>query len=216
MGACAPASLGSAALLASVTLGDLVAMEDAVTDEGGTSPRSPRRRLALLILAVAHLGLVAMGAVKMHIPGHGWAKRALDEYRTLSGANVHYAFFAPGVDTQVRPVFELTDRTGSLTTDVLIRAGSSEVDTRIGNMVYLLDYVDEELQRALLAAWAGVMFTRHPGAERVVVRIEDFELPSMAEYRQDRRAGWQVRDRVTFSPQAAIRPVGDEANEASQ
>lgn len=191
-------------------------MEEAVTGESRMCTRRPRRRTALLILAAVHLGLVAMGAVKMHIPGRGWAKRALDEYRTLSGANVHYAFFAPGVDTQVRPVFELTDRSGRVIIDLLSWPVSPEVDTRLGNMSYLLDVEDEELQRALLASWAGVMFARHPTAERVVVRIEDFELPSMEEVRGGQTPGWRVRDRVTFTPQTAVRPAGNEANEVRQ
>ena len=176
----------------------------------------PRRGPLYVILAVVHLGLVAMGAVKMDIPGRGWAKRALDEYRALSGANVHYTFFAPGVDTQVRPVFELTDRSGGTTIDLLSWPVSPEVDTRLGNVIYLLDDEDEELRYALLASWAGVMFARHPSAERVVVRIEDFELPTMEEHREGRKPGWRVRDRVTFTPQTAVRPASNEATEVSQ
>ena len=191
-------------------------MEDAVMGESGTSTMSPRRRLALLSLAVVHFGLVAMGAVEMRLPGSGWATQAMEGYRALSGTNVYYSFFAPGVDTQVRPVFEVTDRSGVMTTDMLSRAVNSEVDIRIGNMTSFLKYEDEDFQRAILASWAGVMFARHPDAEQVVVRIEAFELPSMEESREGRKPGWEVDDRVTFSPQTAIRPAGDEANEASQ
>ena len=152
----------------------------------------------------------------MHLPGSGRVTRAIDEYRALSGANVYYSFFVPGVDTQVRPVFEVTDRSGRMTTDMLSRSVDSEVDLRIGNLVSLLDHEEEDFQRALLASWAGVMLARHPGAERVVVRIEAFHLPSMEEYREGRRPEWHVRERVTFSPQTAIRPAGNGANEANQ
>lgn len=189
-------------------------MEDAVLGESGTSTMSPRRRLALLVIAAAHLGLATMGGVKMHLPGRGWAQRAIAEYQVLSGTNVYYTFFVPSVDTQVRPVFELTDRSGRMTTDALSRAPSPEVATRIGNLISLLDYGDEDSQRALLASWAGLMFARHPGAERVAIRIEAFELPSMEEYRRGREPGWHLRDRLTFSSQTAIRPAGNEANEA--
>ena len=191
-------------------------MEDTVRCESGTSTMGPRRRVALLSLAVVHLGLVAMGAVKMHLPGSGLVTWAIEGYRTLAGANVYYTFFVPGVNTQIRPMFELTDMSGVMTTDTLSRAVNSEVDMRIGNLASLLRYEDEDFQRALLASWAGVMFARHPGAERVVVRIETFELPSMEEHREGRRPGWRARDRFTFSPQTAIRPVGNEASEASQ
>ncbi len=177
---------------------------------------SPRRRRALLVIAVMHLGLAAMGGVDMHLSGTGWAKQAIAEYRALSGTNVYYTFFVPGVATQVRPVFELTDGSGRTTTDALSRAVNTEVDTRIGNLYALLEYADEDSQRALLASWAGVMFARHPGADRVEARIEAFELPSMEEYRQGREPGWRLRDRVTFSPQTAVRPAGNEANEASR
>jgi hypothetical protein len=191
-------------------------MDVAVSGESGAATMSPRRRLALLILAAAHLGLAAMGGVDMHLPGTGWMKRAISEYRTLSGTNVYYTFFVPGVATQVRPVFELTDRSGRVTTDALSRAVGSEVGVRLGNLTALLDFSDDDSQRELLASWAGVMFARHPDAERVVIGIEAFELPSMEEHRKGRPPGWHLRDRFTFSPQTAIRPAGNEANEASR
>jgi hypothetical protein len=160
----------------------------------------PRLRLALLIMAGAHLGLVVAGALEVHPRGGGWVSRAIAEYEVLSGTEGFYTFFAPGVDTQLRPIFEVTDGSGAVSTDVLQRAANTEVDLRIANMIGLSWY--DDFRRTLEASWADVMFRRHPGAEQVVVRLDLCDLPSMREYREGRRPAWRVFDRATFSPRA--------------
>jgi hypothetical protein len=160
----------------------------------------PWRRMALLLAAGAHLGIVAGGALERLPRRGGWATRAIAEYAALSGANSFYTFFAPTVGPAIRLVFAATDRSGSVTGDVLKTATNVEVDSRVDNLLSLFWYADDALQRTLLRSWAGVMLTRHPGAERIVVSVETQDLPTMAEYRRGRRSGWDVRQRATFSP----------------
>jgi hypothetical protein len=164
--------------------------------EGDTMSR--RRRIALLIVAGAHLGLVTVGALKVRLPD-GRASLAIAEYGALSGAENFYTFFAPGVDTELRPIFEVKQKSGSVITDVLTKPESSEVDLRVGNLISIYWWEDEALRRALVASWAGAMFTRHAGAQRVDVRVEVCDIPSMVEYREGERPAWNLLDRITFS-----------------
>ncbi len=43
------------------------------------------------------------------------------------------------------------------------------------------------------------MFTRHAGAEKVLVRVEACDVPSMEEYREGERPTWHLIDRSAFS-----------------
>jgi hypothetical protein len=157
-----------------------------------------RRRIALLIVGVAHLGLVAVGALKVHF-GDGWGSRTIAVYAALSGAENFYTFFTPGVGTQIRPIFEVKERSGDVITDVLKKPESSEVDLRVGDLYGVFWWEDEELHHTLLASWAGTMFTRHPGAEEVVVCVEACDVPSMEEYRDGDRPAWHLVERTAFS-----------------
>jgi hypothetical protein len=159
----------------------------------------PRRRIALLLVAGAHLGIVAGGALEKLPRRGGWATRLLIEYAALSGADSFYTFFAPTVGPAIRLIFTVTDRSGGVCTDVLKGATNVEVDSRVDDLFSLFWYADDAFQGTLLRSWAGMMFTRHPGAERIVVRVEAYDLPSMAEYRRGRRSEWDVRHHATFS-----------------
>jgi hypothetical protein len=165
----------------------------------------PRLRIARLIAAAAHLGLVGAGALQVLPRGQGWAARAVSEYAALSGAEGFYTFFAPGVDTQLRPMFDVTASSGEVITDTLKGTVNSEVDLRVANLIGLS--WSEDFRRALMASWAGAMFARHPGAARVEARVEFYELPSMEEYRAGQRPAWRLFQRATFSPG----DTGDEA-----
>jgi len=87
-------------------------------------------------------------------------------------------------------------------TDVLKKPESSEVDLRVGNLIGVFWWEDDEVHRALLASWASTMFTRHAGAERVVLSVEVCDVPSMAEYREGGRTAWHLLDRAVFSRDA--------------
>jgi hypothetical protein len=167
---------------------------------------SPRRRLLLMVIG-GHFGVVAANAAGVDFwstpassPVAKCATMAVAEYGALSGAESQYSFFAPGVDEQLRLVFEMTEGSGRVRTDVLSGATNAEVDLRVANLVSLLWWPDEELHGALETSWATAMFERHPSAKRVAIEIQLYELPSMDEMRLGRRPVWRVLDRIAFSP----------------
>jgi hypothetical protein len=174
----------------------------------------PGRRLAWLILAAAHLGVVTLGALKVSLHGGGWGRRAVHEYARLSGADSFYTFFSSDAGAQLRPVFQVTDRAGAVSADVLERPLNREADIRVANLVSLFWWDDEEFQYRLVGSWAHHVLARHPGATQVVVRTEAYHLPSMKEYREGQRPEWRRLDQSTFSRQDALRAAGGGDDEA--
>jgi hypothetical protein len=167
---------------------------------------SRRRRLLLFVIG-GHFGVVAANVAGVDFwstpassPVARCATTAVAEYGALSGAESQYAFFAPGVDEQLRLVFEMTEGSGRVRTDVLSDAVNAEVDLRVANLVSLLWWPDEGLHRALETSWATAMFERHPSAKRVALEVQVYELPSMEGMRMGRRPVWRVLDRVSFTP----------------
>ena len=131
----------------------------------------PRRRLPFLLRGDRgrHFGVVATNAAGVDFwsaparsPIARCATLAVAEYGALSGAESQYAFFAPSVDEQLRLVFEMTEGSGRVRSDVLSDAVNAEVDLRVANLVSLLWWPDEGLHSALEASWATAMFERHP------------------------------------------------------
>ena len=71
----------------------------------------PRRALVMLALAVAHLVGVSLGT-QGRLPDVSPLGRAFAQYAAFTGADSSYSFFAPNVGTQLRMIFEVTDRAG--------------------------------------------------------------------------------------------------------
>ena len=63
---------------------------------------------------------------------------------------------------------------------------------------------DEDLQRGLAASWAGRMLARHPEATRVVVHLDAYQLPTMAEYKRGERPGWSPHYQAEFVRRATL------------
>jgi hypothetical protein len=177
---------------------------------------TPARRLALLSVAGAHLALVAASALGFHVHGDGWVKRAIAEYGALSGADSFYSFFAPSVDTQLRPTFEITNNHGAVTGDVLMKPANTEVDIRIANLVGLFYWEDADLRSTLLHAWSCVVLARHPEAEQIVIRVEACDVPSMQAYRQGKKPEWRLVHQAVLSPQTALPIAREGASEAKR
>jgi hypothetical protein len=74
------------------------------------------------------------------------------------------------------------------------------VRLRVGSVVstFPVDEGEEALRRDLLASWAGSMLGRHPEAQKVEVRVEAYDVPSMAEYRAGARPQWVLVYAETF------------------
>jgi hypothetical protein len=148
----------------------------------------------VMALASVHLTLVATGAAHLFSQiGDNIVSRPLQWYGTMSGADAGYNFFAPRVGSQLRVGFVLTNQDGQQWEDNLEGDANQEVRLRLGSLSGLFpqDREGENLRRDLSASWAAVMFGRYPTAEVVEVRVEVYQVPSMAEYRAGSRPEWQ-------------------------
>jgi hypothetical protein len=158
------------------------------------------RRHALLTLAAAvHLVLVVCGASGILFAGNPKrapaALRPVRLYGALSGADAGFGFFAPGVGPQLRVTFTLSDASGRTWTDTLERDLGHEAYLRVAGSFAMA--TEPFLRDAVYSSWIGTMFGRHPDARRVVVRLEAYDPPTMAEYRAGARARWETIDEVT-------------------
>jgi hypothetical protein len=157
------------------------------------------RRHALATLAAAcHLALVVCGACGLVFAADpredGPVRRPLRLYGALSGAENGYGFFAPGVGPQLRATFTLTDASGRTWTDTLERGMSREAQLRAGGSVALAS--EPAFRDDLFRSWAGTLFGRHPDARKLVICLQMFDPPTMAEHRAGARAEWETIDEV--------------------
>jgi hypothetical protein len=148
-----------------------------------------RRRVLLLLAAGAHLAIVEANAAGVRFPGRPLG-RAIAEYAAISGAEARYAFFVPSVDAELRTTFDIVGRSGRETALGALPPVNDEVDLRVGNLRTLYWTDDEEFEDALLGAWVASILQRHPEAERVELRVDFLDLPSMREYREGERPAW--------------------------
>ncbi|WP_437283739.1 hypothetical protein WME90_44435 [Sorangium sp. So ce375] len=165
-----------------------------------------KRALFLLPAAAIHLGLViVLGVLHVRLPYGGWAERAVGYYGAFSGASSAYSFFAPSVGPLLWATFQVRDRAGTLTTEVLETGASREADIRVKNIVGMYwDEQDPAVRRSLVASWAAKVFAKHPEADSVVVRLEIYDLPSMAEYREGKEPRWHVEYQAKFNLKAQL------------
>ncbi|WP_437936567.1 hypothetical protein [Sorangium sp. So ce341] len=158
-----------------------------------------RRAVLLLAAAAAHVVVVCLGALHVHIGDEGWARRAVKVYGLLSGADSGYSFFAPGVGSTRSASFQVNGADGEIATDVLETGVSREADIRVRNIIGMFWLEEDQMvRRSLVASWVGKVLARHPDADSVVVQLDTFELPSMAEYREGKAAGWNLDYRAKF------------------
>jgi hypothetical protein len=158
----------------------------------------------VLAALAAHLTLVVWGAGNMPSLPDGPVAQALRWYSALSGADGSFGFFSPGVPPQYRAQFTLVGKDGRTWTDTLERGGSHEARLRLSGIADKLFPLDPEerppdFQRTLTASWAAALFARHPEASRVVVRVEAYEVPSLADYQGGARLDWETIYEVTFT-----------------
>ena len=174
-----------------------------------------RRKLALLAVCGAHLGLVSASAGGVDLGGPA------AYYGRLSGATTRYEYFAPDVPGSPWATFEVTEdgEDGERTTLEVLETGvSRDADFRVRLLTTsLLDVDDEQARRLIAASLAGKMFARHPTAKRVTLRVLTSALPTMAAYRKGARLGWELDDELTFAPRGQIgRRVARTATEGSR
>ena len=174
---------------------------------------SRRRKLALLALSGGQLGLVSMGALHIDVAAEGAIGRAAAYYSQLTGASNQYGFFSEDVGSMPRATFDVKED-GKITTDTLETGASREADFHIVLLINSILGVDddEEMESAIAASMAGKIFARHPTAESVMVRVQSYRLPTMAEYRNGARPAWEVFQESTFSPREKVEASEQGAN----
>jgi hypothetical protein len=161
------------------------------------------RRIKRLLLVGAfscHLALVVGGAAHLTSRLHGPVARVLRFYDALSGAGDSYSFFAPTVGPQLRARFILSTPRGERSEEILESGKSREIGFRLGNLAGTIYLVAKrtDLRRAFLGALAANRFGAHPSASRVQVSIEEWVMPTMAEYRLGARPRWRSLHEATF------------------
>jgi hypothetical protein len=166
------------------------------------------KRLLLVGAFSCHFGLVVAGA--LHLPSrlHGPVGRGLRFYDELSGAGDSYSFFAPAVGPELRARFTLSTPRGERSEETLETGKSREVGFRLGNVagtVYLVG-TRTDLRRAFLGALAANRLGAHPEANLVQVSIEEWEMPTMAEYRVGARPRWRSLHDATFVRTSTSQP----------
>jgi len=129
----------------------------------------------------------------MRLPVPDQVSRTISVYSAYTGADGQFEFFAPDVGTQLRAQFDVMGNNGQITTHTLEKKNNSEADLRVGNMinVFWAQGFDQKVQRSIAASWAGKMFGRYPFAKEVVVRIQEYHLPSMDEFKRGNRPYWK-------------------------
>jgi hypothetical protein len=154
-----------------------------------------RNRLAWT-WAVVHLLFVARGALGW-APPDGLPARAWAAYDALTGSGNSYGFFAPAVASMPRARVVVLDASGSPTTLTLPQARGREFDLRVGASVGMLWWGHDAHRRALASSWAAAALAT-PDAVAVLVFVELFEVPSMAEYRAGARPHWRLAYEAEF------------------
>ncbi len=166
-------------------------------------------------LVAFHLALVILGAFQVPLSNEV-GDYFYQMYGKITGASSGYGFFAPGVGTQLRASFEVHDTKGTITKVPLEQGRNREADLRIGNIVgwFWKDTLGgdapesgtekgatskrRDIQRSMTASWAGKIFGRYPETKSVVVILEEYQMPSMDEYRKGERPYWTKYYRAKF------------------
>jgi hypothetical protein len=82
----------------------------------------------------------------------------------------------------------MTDKDGNSWTDVLNQSGNHEAEMRYNGSTYMIN----DLGHPLAASWAATMFGRHPKARQVTIQFEEYEPPTMEEFRAGKRPRWRT------------------------
>jgi hypothetical protein len=157
-----------------------------------------KRHALLTGLAGVHLVLVILGATNWsgppddRLPG-----KVFRVGRAMTGSDSGYGFFAPDVGCDLRVRFTLIDAAGRRWNDELDSGTSLESRLRVSNVLSLVH--EEDLRRDLAGSLAGTMLARNPTAQKVIVRIDIFDPPTMEEYRAGEKAEWELLYQATVS-----------------
>ncbi len=152
-------------------------------------------------LAAFHLVMVAAGLWGSNLFVKTPLASYYEVYGKLTGALAQIKFFAPGLKSQIRVVAEGTMPSGEKFSTTLLQ-GNREVDLRTYNILAafwapsISDKAD--VQRSIVASWAGKLFGQMPALEAVEIRVEAVELPSMELARHGAKIFWHEIYRASY------------------
>jgi hypothetical protein len=108
----------------------------------------------------------------------------------------------------LRARFVLLTPQGERVEETLETGKSREVGFRLGNLAGTVYIVAErtDLRRAFLGALAASRLGAHPEANRVQVNIEEWVMPTMAEYLVGARPRWRSLHDATFVRTSSSQP----------
>jgi hypothetical protein len=108
----------------------------------------------------------------------------------------------------LRARFTLSTPQGERSEETLETGKNREVGFRLGNLAGTIYIVAKrtDLRRAFLGALAASRLGAHPEANRVQVDIEDWVMPTMAEYRLGARPRWRSLHGATFVRRSSSQP----------
>lgn len=153
-------------------------------------------------VALFHLVLVGLGAVRLTPHPEETLGKILSVYGWLSGSSGVYNFFAPGVGQGIRVEFDLIEPKDNKKLTVALEGKTNrEAELRTANIIeFMMQTVDDEvLRRILSASWAAKVLSRYPDKTAVTVRVETLDIPTMSEYRRGIRFDWAPLYEAKFS-----------------
>jgi hypothetical protein len=155
-----------------------------------------RRHAAITVAACLHLALVVCGAAKVKLPS---ARRpgglALATYRAYTGSDNAYGFFAPGVASEWRGHFEVCRANGRCFEADLPR-GNPEAAVLLSSIHGMLAY---DVRDVLAASLAAAEFARVSDARTILVKVQVYAVPTMAQFRAGQRPRWRTAYAYAFT-----------------
>jgi hypothetical protein len=157
-----------------------------------------RRHALLTGVAAIHLVLVICGAVNYRpLSGDRLPAQVLRFTQAVTGSDSGYGFFAPDVGCDLRARFTLIDAAGRRWDQELDLGNTLEERVRIANVLSLA--YEDDLRRDLAGSLAGTVLARNPTAEKVIVRIDVYDPPTMDDYSVREKLEWESLYMATIS-----------------
>lgn len=142
-------------------------------------------------LVLMHLASV-VGFIWTDIPGSpapGLVESWLRLYQNLSGSFRDYRFFAPSVASDTKAGFLLQNAAGEYRL-VNFSAPNREIGFRYSCIIATMR--DQRAQDLFARSWAAFLLGNDSTAQKVVVMVKAFMVPTMAEYREGSRPEWRL------------------------
>ncbi|MCX6129892.1 MAG: hypothetical protein NTX25_12635 [Proteobacteria bacterium] len=150
--------------------------------------------------------MVILGSIDFDLNRWGRLGKILNIYGEATGTNSQFAFFSPGISSQIRVRFVIKNKDGLLNTVDMINAKDREASLRVGNIFDQFIAIEEsddedssDLRRSLAASLAGTMFARHPEAESVTVKIDEYIPSDLHKKNTDAAPAWNTIYEIEFA-----------------